>query len=118
MKDHCSAIDVLLNSEERGEVFNIGSGEEKTVLEIASLILSTLNKPESLIEHVEDRAGHVERHAVDTSKIRDRLSWKPDHEFDQAMVETIQWYKDNKEWWHPIKSGEFKEYYEKQYDRG
>ncbi len=116
VKDHCSAIDLLLRSQGRdGEVFNIGSGEEKTVLEIASTILSTLNKPEGLIEHVEDRAGHVERHAVDTSKIRDRLGWAPEHEFDQAIVNTIEWYRDNVEWWRPIKSGEFREYYEEHY---
>lgn len=116
VEDHCRAIDALLRMEENeGEVFNIGAREEKSVLEIASIILSTLDKPESLIRFVEDRPGHVSRHAVDTKKIEMKVGWRPAFEFKEAIRRTIEWYKEHEDWWRPIKSGEFLEYYKKQY---
>ena len=118
VEDHCQAIDMVLESKDvEGEVFNVGSGEEKSVLDIASLILSYLNKPDDLMRFVQDRPGHVTRHAVDAAKIRKRLGWAPRHTFEAAMRTTVDWYRDNQEWWRPIKSGEFKKYYEKQYSK-
>lgn len=116
VEDHCSAIDAMLQAEGRdGEVFNVGSGDEKSVLDIASMILSILGKSEDLLEYVQDRPGHVLRHAVDPSKLRSALGWTPKHTFASAMRETVEWYRNNPDWWRPIKSGEFKKYYEQQY---
>ena len=117
--DHCSALRAILESEEgAGEVFNVGAGEEKSVLDIASEILSQLDKPRDLIRFVRDRPGHVTRHAVDSTKLRRVLGWKPDFKFSTALRETIEWYRNKPWWWRPIKSGEFKRYYEAQYVEG
>jgi len=113
--DHASAIDMLIDLGKPGEIYNIGSGVEKSVLDIAGAILKELDKPASLIEHVQDRPGHVTRHAVDTTKVRKEIGWKPVHSFDKAVKETITWYRDHPDWWRPIKTGEFRKYYEKQY---
>lgn len=115
--DHCKAIDVLLHSEGiEGEVFNIGANCERSVLEIARLILEVLNKPKDLIRFVEDRPGHVRRHAVDISKIRDLLGWKPEDNFYEAMKKTINWYLENEWWWKRIKyRKDYRHYYSKQY---
>ncbi len=119
VKDHCQAIETILDSEgQEGEVFNIGSGEERSILDIASLVLSALGKDDDLVEFVPDRPGHVRRHAVDTRKIRERLGWKAAHSFDSAMRKTVEWYRDNEKWWRPIKSGEFRKYYEQHYAQG
>ncbi len=116
VEDHCSAIDTLLQSDEHaGEVFNVGAGEEKSVLDIAHQILSTLGKPESLLQHVADRPGHVKRHAVDSTKLRKTYDWKPKHDFPSSMKSTVEWYRSHEDWWRPIKSGEFKRYYQAQY---
>jgi dTDP-glucose 4,6-dehydratase len=120
VEDHCRALDVIMHSKGiEGEVFNIGSGVEKSILEIADMILSIVRKPESLIQFVTDRPGHVMRHAVDTKKIKNRLKWEPSFSFDEAMRKTVEWYMNNEWWWKKIKSGEYKEYYRKMYqDRG
>jgi dTDP-glucose 4,6-dehydratase len=115
--DHAAAIDMIIDLGKPGEVYNIGAGLEKSVLDIAHTILETLGKPPSLLKHVDDRPGHVTRHAVDTGKTRRSIGWVADKSFDRAMKETIEWYRDNPGWWKPIKSGEFRSYYEKQYGR-
>jgi dTDP-glucose 4,6-dehydratase len=115
--DHCRALDLLLHAEGvDGEVFNIGSGEEKSVNEIAMSICDVLDKPQDLIQYVVDRPGHVLRHAVSTDKIRSHLRWEPTVTFDEGLPETIQWYVDNPRWWEKIKSGEYLEYYQRQYE--
>jgi dTDP-glucose 4,6-dehydratase len=116
VEDHCRALDRVLHAEGvEGEVFNVGAHEERSVLEIADLILEVLDAPRALIEHVPDRLGHVRRHAVDTTKIRERLGWKPCKDFRSALAETIRWYVENPGWWQRIKSGEFRTYYERLY---
>jgi dTDP-glucose 4,6-dehydratase len=115
--DHANAIDMLIDHGKPGEVYNIGAGVEKSVLDIAGAVLDTLEKPRSLIEHVGDRPGHVTRHAVDTGKIRKEVGWAPERSFDGALKETITWYRDHPDWWRPIKTGEFRKYYELQYGR-
>lgn len=113
-EDHCSAIDLILHRGKAGEVYNIGTGEEKTNLEMTKIILARLGKNESSIEFVKDRLAHDWRYALDSSKLR-ALGWAPKYNFKSALQKTIEWYKDNENWWKPLKSGEYLEYYEKQY---
>jgi dTDP-glucose 4,6-dehydratase len=114
--DHARALDTVMNAEGlEGEVLNIGTGVELSILEMADSILKALNKPASLLKMVSDRPGHVKRHAVKTDKIRSRLAWKPEVDFGDGLKTTIEWYANNRWWWEKIKSGEFKEYYRKMY---
>ncbi len=112
--DHCDAIDFLTRKGSHGEVYNIGGGNERTNLFITELILKTLDKPKTLMTHVEDRLGHDRRYSVDCSKIN-ALGWQPAHAFEAAMEETIKWYVDNRWWWEKLKSGEYLEYYRRNY---
>lgn len=115
VEDHCAAIDFVLERGEDGEIYNIGGGNERENIEVTRLILSLLGKPESLIRHVEDRAGHDRRYSLDCAKLH-RLGWRPCYPFDEALAATVNWYQDNEGWWRRIKSGEFVEYYRRQYD--
>jgi dTDP-glucose 4,6-dehydratase len=114
--DHVKALVKVMNTDGlEGEVFNIGSGIELSILEVADAILGALDKPESLIQMVTDRPGHVKRHAVATEKIASRLGWKAEVDFAAGLQMTVEWYRNNREWWEKIKSGEFKEYYRRMY---
>ncbi len=112
--DHCEAVDVLLHCDAKhhGEAFNISSREEYSVLEIADVILNTLGKPKSLLEHINDRPGHVVRHAVNPTKIEKVLGWRSKLGFADGIKETILWYKNNKLWWKNIKDkqADYKEF--------
>jgi dTDP-glucose 4,6-dehydratase len=112
--DNCEAIDFILHKGVLGEIYNIGSGNEKTNIEITKSILAELGKDESFIEYVKDRAGHDRRYALNCQKIN-KLGWKPKFKFDSALKETIRWYKENAAWWEKIKSGEYLEYYKGHY---
>jgi len=100
VKDHCGAINLVLEKGERGEIYNISSGEEKTNLEVVSEILRIMNKPD-LIEFVEDRPGHDVRYSLDSSKIRG-MGWKSKHGFKEGLKETVEWYLENEWWWKPL----------------
>ncbi|PLS04324.1 dTDP-glucose 4,6-dehydratase [Neobacillus cucumis] len=115
VEDHCSAIDLVVHKGEPGEVYNIGGHNERTNNEIVHLIVEKLGVSKDLIKYVEDRLGHDRRYAIDPTKIMTQLGWKPKYTFDTGIVETIQWYLDNKTWWKNIKSGDYKHYYEEQY---
>jgi len=112
--DHCEAIDMVLQRGEIGEVYNIGTGSEMPNIEMTRLILEILGKPESLVRHVPDREGHDRRYSLDVSKIR-ALGWEPDHSCAEAIELTTRWYVENEWWWRKIKSGEYKQYYQRQY---
>ncbi|MEE6451100.1 dTDP-glucose 4,6-dehydratase [Gottfriedia acidiceleris] len=114
--DHCSAIDLVLHKGVNGEVYNVGGHNERTNLEVVKTIIATLGKSEDLIQFVQDRLGHDKRYAIDPSKL-ERLGWKPTYNFDTGIVQTIQWYVENKDWWETIVSGEYKQYFEKQYGK-
>jgi dTDP-glucose 4,6-dehydratase len=114
--DHCEAVDFIYNHGEIGEVYNIGGGNEKTNLEITEYILKKLEKPKSLMTFVEDRLGHDRRYSLDCTKLR-QLGWAPKNKFEEALDKTIKWYIENRWWWEKLKSGEYLEYYKKQYKR-
>jgi dTDP-glucose 4,6-dehydratase len=112
--DHGAAIELVLREGAPGEVYNVG-GEEHENLEVTHRILELTGRDESLIRHVEDRAGHDRRYALDDSKLR-ALGWAPEHSFGEAgLPTTVEWYRGNRAWWEPIKSGEYRAYYEQQY---
>lgn len=113
--DHCEAIDVVLQKGNPGEVYNIGGNNEHTNLEVTLEILRQLGKPESLIHSVKDRPGHDRRYAIDSSKIQRELEWAPKRSFTEGIAETIHWYVENRQWWEKIKSGEYREYYDRMY---
>lgn len=115
VEDHCRAIDLILHEGKDGEVYNIGGHNERSNLEVVKTILNELDKPESLITFVEDRAGHDLRYAIDPTKISDELGWEPTILFDEGIKKTIDWYLDNKEWWENILSGDYKDYYQRMY---
>ena len=113
--DHCAAVEKVLFAGREGEVYNIGGAKDRTNLSITDLILRKLGKPRDLITHVRDRPGHDRRYAIDSAKIESELGWKPAFHFEEAMEKTIAWYLENREWWGSIKSGAYRDYYEKHY---
>jgi len=114
VEDHCNAIYFLLNNGKKGEVYNIGGGNEMQNIEITNLILRSLNKPDKLLRYVKDRQGHDRRYSLNCEKIA-QLGWVPIEDFKPALTKTIEWYLSNENWWRIIKSGEFKDYYKAQY---
>jgi dTDP-glucose 4,6-dehydratase len=112
--DHCAGIDLVLRQGKPGEAYNLGGENERHNIDVVKHMLSILGKPESLIQHVEDRPGHDRRYALDNSKIRE-LGWQPSLSFDEALERTVRWYADNEHWWRKLKSGEYLDYYQAQY---
>jgi dTDP-glucose 4,6-dehydratase len=113
--DHCTAIDLVLHDGKIGDVYNIGGNNEKENIEIVKIILKYLNKSNELIEFVEDRLGHDKRYAIDSTKIKSELGWKPKYTFENGINETIDWYLNNKKWVKEVISGDYISYYEKMY---
>jgi len=106
MLDHCEGLDIVLQSGDPGEIYNISGGNELENLEVVKKVLKHMEKDESLIEFVEDRPGHDVRYSLDPSKIRNDLGWKPRHSFDEALKLTVEWYLKNEQWWRPMVSYE------------
>ncbi len=115
VEDHCSAIDEIIHNGRIGEVYNIGGHNERNNLEVVKTILRELNKSESLINYVKDRAGHDLRYAIDPTKIHNELGWLPTTSFDEGIKKTIKWYLENRKWWENIINGEYQQYYDKMY---
>ena len=112
--DNCAGIDLVLRRGADGEIYNIGGGHEVENVVLTRQILQLTGKPETLIQPVKDRPGHDRRYSVDSKKIH-QLGWTPRHRFGDALRATVEWYRDHESWWRPLKSGEFRAYYEKQY---
>jgi dTDP-glucose 4,6-dehydratase len=116
VEDHCRAIDLVLHEAPAGGVYNVGTGAETSGLAVAEAVLEAMSKPRSLIEFVADRPGHDYRYAVDISKIK-ALGWEPRVGFAQGLERTIRWYREHGDWWRPLKTGEYWEYYKRNYRR-
>ena len=117
--DHCSAVDLILHKGKLGEIYNVGANNEPEItnLELTNKVIELCSKDQSSIEPVEGiRPGHDQRYAVNTAKI-EKLGWQPSVDFTEGIKKTVEWYKNNEQWWKKIKSGEFKKYYEKQYGK-
>ncbi len=110
VEDHCRGIKAVLDKGRTGEVYNIGSDNERANIEIVRIILKALGKPESLIEHVTDRLGHDRHYAIDSSKIMSELGWKPRHTFEEGIGSTIRWYSEHGKWMENILTGEYREF--------
>jgi dTDP-glucose 4,6-dehydratase len=122
VEDHCKAIDLVFEKGKSGEVYNIGGHNEKENIDIVKLIINYLQEKtkdkeinEGLIKHVKDRLGHDRRYAIDPTKIKDELGWEPETRFEDGIKKTIDWYLDNQEWMKKVITGEYMEFYEKNY---
>ncbi|MFH0776991.1 MAG: dTDP-glucose 4,6-dehydratase [Candidatus Eisenbacteria bacterium] len=117
VRDHCSALKAIIEAEGiEGQVFNIASGKEFSVLDISERILRLLGKPAGLLQHVQDRPSHDRRYALNTTLIRERVGWRPEVSFEDGLAETVEWYAANRRWWEKIKSSEaYRTYYSGMY---
>jgi dTDP-glucose 4,6-dehydratase len=113
--DHCAAIDLVLRQGKAGEVYNIGGSHDVPNIEIVRGILRLLDRPESLIQFVKDRPGHDRRYAMDAGRIRRELGWQPAHTFQEALRATVAWYVGHRTWWERIRSGAYRDYYDRMY---
>ncbi|MCK5599447.1 dTDP-glucose 4,6-dehydratase [bacterium] len=114
--DHCRGLISVLKNGRTGEIYNIGGKNERTNIDIVKTILEILEKDVSLIRYVKDRPGHDKRYAVNTDKINKELGWKPFVEFSQGLKDTVQWYLDNSEWVQHCISGDYRNYYQRNYE--
>jgi len=114
VEDHCRAIDHVLHEAAVGGVYNVGTGMETNGLQVAEAVLDIVDKPRSLIEFVADRPGHDYRYALDIGRITE-LGWEAQVTFAEGLERTVRWYQDHEEWWRPLKSGEYWEYYKRNY---
>ncbi|MDY6796580.1 MAG: dTDP-glucose 4,6-dehydratase [Actinomycetota bacterium] len=114
VEDNCRAIELVLRSGVPGEAYNVGAGQERTNLELTRAILNIMGMGEESIRYVADRPGHDLRYSVDSSRLRE-LGWRPEYDFERGLRMTVEWYRDRREWWQPIKSGEFRRYYLEKY---
>ena len=114
VEDHCAGIELVLREGAPGEIYNVGGGDEHENIEVAERLLELTQADRALLRSVADRPGHDRRYSLDTGKVR-RLGWAPATSFADGLRETVDWYRANRAWWEPIKSGEYREYYERQY---
>jgi dTDP-glucose 4,6-dehydratase len=114
VEDHCAGIELVLRQGAAGEIYNVGGGGEHENLEVAERILALTGADRSLLRSVADRVGHDRRYSLDTAKLR-ALGWAPQMSFEEGLRETVEWYRAERAWWQPIKSGEYREYYARQY---
>jgi dTDP-glucose 4,6-dehydratase len=116
VEDFCRGIDLVLERGEPGQAYNVGGPDELPNIEVVRTILSLTGRDESLIEYVTDRLGHDRRYSLGSEKVR-ALGWEPQVRFADGLRRTVEWYRENEWWWSPIRSGEYREYYERQYGR-
>jgi dTDP-glucose 4,6-dehydratase len=117
VEDHCSAIDLVLQKGKEGETYCIGVDNDIPNIKVIKLILEILGFSEEKIEHVTDRPGHDRRYAINATKIKKELGWQPKYQFEEALKLTIEWYKNNQNWWKSLKNKDYQEYYQRQYTK-
>jgi dTDP-glucose 4,6-dehydratase len=117
VEDFARAIDLALQKGRPGQVYNVGGPSEAENIDVVKKILELTGQDESLIEYVTDRPGHDRRYSLSSDKLKNELGWAPQVEWDEGLPTTVDWYRDNEWWWGPIRSGEYREYYERQYGR-
>ncbi len=118
VRDHCEAVDAVLRRGRPGEVYNVGGNNEMQNIQIVRLLLELLGLDESRITFVKDRPGHDRRYAIDATRIRDELGWAPRHRFRDGIRDTVDWYLANRAWWEKVRSGAYREYYDRLYGAG
>lgn len=114
-EDHCRAVDMIAQKGNPGETYNIGTGYRVPNMDVVKKLLELTGRDESAIEYVDDRPGHDRRYALNSNKLRNELGWEPSVNFDEGLAKTVEWYKTNSEWIDRCRTGEYKEYYQKQY---
>lgn len=114
-QDHCRAVDLIAQKGNPGEVYNIGTGYRVPNLEVTKKLIELTGRGEDAIEYVKDRPGHDRRYAINSNKLRTELGWEPQVTFDEGLAQTVEWYKQNREWVDRCRTGAYKEYYENQY---
>ena len=114
VEDHCSGIELVLREGVPGEIYNVGGGDEVENITVAERIVELTGADRALLRRVDDRPGHDRRYSLDTAKL-EALGWSPQTPFDTGLAETVSWYREHRDWWEQIKSGEYREYYERQY---
>ena len=117
VEDFCRGIHAVLERGRPGHAYNVGGPDECANIEVVRRIVELTGRDESLIEYVRDRPGHDRRYSLGSDRIREELGWEAQVRFDEGLARTVEWYRDNEEWWGPIRSGEYRDYYEKQYGR-
>ncbi|HSF30548.1 MAG TPA: dTDP-glucose 4,6-dehydratase [Candidatus Tectomicrobia bacterium] len=117
VEDHCAGLLRVLQGGRVGEVYNIGGGQECTNLELARLIVQAAGASEALIQHVKDRPGHDRRYALSSEKMAAELGWHPRVTLAEGLARTAAWYRAHEAWWRPLKEGQYRSYYERQYGR-
>ena len=115
VQDHCEALLVVLAGGRAGEVYNIGGDSERENLQVVRQILALAKRGEDLIRYVTDRPGHDRRYAIDSSRMRDELGWRPSIGFEAGLAATFRWYVENRDWWERVRSGAYRDYYERWY---
>ena len=113
--DHNAGVEAIIKRGRVGETYCLGGGNEKTNLQITKAILELMGRGEEMIEYVADRKGHDLRYAIDFGKAKEELGWEPKISFEEGLEATVDWYRGNEDWWRKIKSGEYKDYYDRQY---
>jgi dTDP-glucose 4,6-dehydratase len=117
VEDFCRAIHTVLAHGRPGQAYNVGGPDECENIEVARRIVALAGRDESLIKHVRDRPGHDRRYSLRSDRIRQELGWEAQVRFGHGLARTFEWYRDNEEWWAPIRSGEYRDYYERHYGR-
>jgi dTDP-glucose 4,6-dehydratase len=112
--DHCAAIELVLREGGSGEVYNVGAGFEIDNIDVVQRIVELVGADPALVRHIEDRPGHDRRYSLDSSKI-EGLGWRPARDFSEGLAEAVDWYRSRRDWWEPLKSSEYRDYYRRQY---
>ena len=117
VEDFCRGIHTVLMNGRPGEAYNVGGPDECENIEVIKRVIELTGQDESLIEYVQDRPGHDRRYSLSSAKLVEELGWEAQVHFAEGLEKTVAWYRDNEDWWGPIRSGEYREYYEKQYGK-